>query len=408
LELQYQLTTPQKVNVKMDLQRQEKAMRPPKPKGVGAGAVAGAAPGAIAQNASLSWEDAWENVADYIRSAQPQSTKDLYERYQNDFKGFVELHGFELTGPGIEVWIAEYMRQRATGTGYGAGKRKLAPSTISSVVSGAIADLYRFAGIQPPTRTPMVTQLKKALRRLEPRASAAKEPLPIGYLKAVLMTCYREKTVSAYRDAVIMLVMFSCWLRQSEVMRLKPENVKYDKQMIDGKFRDCVTITVEHAKNDQERKGSKRTVPKQDNPMYCLYSAMKKYDEMRNKRYKLLVYNMQCNLKAGNQLSRVTATHILRRRLLKACPQFTKEDLKRYASNSLRKAGVTAALAKGADRLVVQLHGGWLSAQSVDSYYVPDKDAMGRMMDSILNGTEPRSDSDSEDGSDDDDPIEDL
>ena len=134
----------------------------------------------------------------------------------------------------------------------------------------------------------------------------------------------------------------------------------------------------------------------------CLYTTCQKYDAAGGCRYSTYFYNLQKNKNIGKPLSRTTPTAILRRRLKQIRPHWTKDDMKRYASNSLRKAGVTAALSKGADRLVVQRHGGWKSAQSLNSYYAHDIDAEARMMDSILNDTDARSDSDSDDDDADD------
>ena len=350
----------------------------------------------------MTFQDAFDTVTTFVRSAQPAGTRVLYERYQKDFGAFCEARGVTLTKSNADVWIALYMQERMTGTGYGAGKRLLAPSTVSSAVTGAIADIFRFEDMPPPTRSAIVSQVKRAARRSIHPKSKAKDAIPMDLLRAVLQKCYDLKSRKGYRDASILLVMFSCWLRQSEVMRLKPQNITYGRKPFRGQIRDVVTIEVEWAKNDQEHKGSFRTVPKNEsNPKMCPYTILKRYAQERNERYTLFFYNLQWNLKSGAALSSKTPTHILRSYLtqLKVSPS----EQKKYASNSLRKAGVTAAVASGADRVVIQRHAGWKSARTIESYNVGDPEAELALMDAILNGTEESDESDDDEVEDADD-----
>src|SRR6185437_3670338 len=148
-----------------------------------------------------------------------------------------------------------------TASGHGAGRKALAPSTIIGPVSGAMADIFRYDKGESAMNSNLIRNLKKAARRLHPQKSRAKEALPIKLLQQILQKCYDQKSLKGYRDAAIMMVMFTCWLRQSEVMRLQKSviastsNVAFGPKLFRGKARDCVTVTVEYAKNDQERKG---------------------------------------------------------------------------------------------------------------------------------------------------------
>ena len=91
-----------------------------------------------------------------------------------------------------------------------------------------------------------------------------------------------------------------------------------------------------------------------------------------------------------------TPTHILRNRLVEA--NVPKSELRKYASNSLRKGGATNAIVAGNDRTLVKQHGAWRSDAGVNAYISVDKSALASLVESIFL---PNEESDDEIGDDD-------
>jgi hypothetical protein len=170
------------------------------------------------------------------------------------------------------------------------------------------------------------------------------------------------------------------------VVALKPENIKRTFVKLKGEHvsRRAIEIDVTQAKNDQEGNGSQRLVPEVADKSLSLYDALDEYEQLRNKRYQFLFYNTAFNGHAGNQLASTTPSFVLRKRLTEA--KVSKNDLTKYASNSLRKGGATSAFSAGFDRLLVKKHGAWKSDAGVNAYITVDKSLLAELVDSILSG----------------------
>jgi integrase len=244
----------------------------------------------------------------------------------------------------------------------------------------------------------------QTVRKIAPKPNKAKLPLPIDTLKAVIARTKSSPLAMATttRDACMMLMQFAAFLRVSEVVNLKPSNVKLiELNMADRSTRGAVQITVERAKNDQAGRGSVRTVPKCDEPNLCLWSAVKRYLAYQNLDDRFpgsfkpttFFYNEQKGKNAGKPLSTDTPRNTLRKWLKEA--NVPSDELYNYATNSLRKAGVSRAYGKGVDILTIKRHGAWKS-DAVEKYIVISKDDECALIDAIT----------CDDADDDYDPIE--
>ena len=154
-----------------------------------------------------------------------------------------------------------------------------------------------------------------------------------------------------------------------------------------------MVVTVERGKNDQEGRGSQRTVPERPHDGdLCLYKAMRMYETVRDSKQELLFYNTQSRA-LGKRLASTTPTHALRSNL--QAGGMSKEEAQKYASNSLRKGGTTRAFAAGVDRLVIKRHGNWKS-DAVDAYITISTEEEAAMVDAIMNDSEEELDEDGE------------
>jgi hypothetical protein len=116
------------------------------------------------------------------------------------------------------------------------------------------------------------------------------------------------------------------------------------------------------------------------------------YETVRDGKQELLFYNTQPE-RLGKQLASTTPTHVLRNNL--KAGGMKAEEAKKYASNSLRKGGVSRAFAAGVDRLVIMRHGNWRSG-AVDAYISISTEDELAMVDAILREDESESEGEQE------------
>ena len=318
-------------------------------------------------------------LQEWFHLHQPATTKATYGTYKRQFIQFMTGKRYPLYGPDTGTYVSEFVMELSKGLG---GRKPLASSTILGPVAGAVADFYRFNDSEWPTVSKIFKQTKSVVKKTAPAKRHAKEPLPIDLLRRAVEVALKDTNkITGLRDACIMLIMYGGLLRQSEVVALKPINVTTTTVSVDGKLRSAISIRVEHAKNDQEGKGSDRIIPALPGNPLCLFAAIQSYHQNRVYSFKHLFYNVSKN-SHGQKLATNTPTHILRNRLAEA--NVPKSELVKYASNSLRKGGATNAIAAGNDRSLVKQHGAWRSDAGVNAYISVDKSALAELVQSIF------------------------
>ena len=286
-----------------------------------------------------------------------------------------------------DVYVASFLAHRAQGS------KPLAYTTLLGPVSGALFDLFRMDA-NNPTASALVRETKKAIKRVAPSPRKAKEALPLDLLRAALVQARADKDkFTGWRDACILLIMYTALLRQSEVMALERKDISFTSETttVSGKqqVRKGVSVFVRKAKNDQERKGSVRSVPEHEqDPYLCLRVALEKYLLLRDTRNPMLFYSKRVPASAGARgvgapLASTTPTFVLRHRLKQA--GLTDAQLEKYASNSLRKGGATRAFSAGVSKLTIMRHGAWRS-DAVDRYITVPVSEHWKLVDAILRG----------------------
>lgn len=317
-----------------------------------------------------------------FRDAQPMNTTSTYGVYQRQYKEFCKQKGWDWSHrDNRDAYVASFLQSRAK------GKDALSHRTLLGPVSGAIYDLFRMETDNPMSSV-LVKETKKMVKWIAPAPRKAKDPLPLEWLRKAVFAARRDKDqVRGWRDASILLIMYTALLRQSEVVKLEPADIRFDSYKEGKVTRSMVFVTVRKAKNDQERKGSERPVPEfPDDRALCLWVTLKKYMALRDGRNPNLFYNAKVPESRGarglaSALASTTPTFVLRERLEEA--GMAVSELSRYASNSLRKGGASRAFSAGVSRLAIKRHGAWRS-DAVDAYItVPMVDHIG-LVDAIL------------------------
>lgn len=318
----------------------------------------GSAPLPPPQPRTLSRDEIIHRLREFVVTGRPKGTGRTYDTYQRQFTEYCERNGWDPYAPNqADTYIASFLVDCTTRS------KPLAASTILGPVTGALADMYNLDDTEsqdkPPTQSVLVRALKRTIKRTAPHPKKAKAALTPELVRSVVLAARKDKdSTVGWRDVCVILTMYTALTRSSETMSLKPSNLQWSKSDEGKKTeRSGVVVVVERAKNDQEGKGQRRFVPQSNGePDLCLYRALRSYKPLIDGRASTAFYNAR----TFKPLSPATATHILRQRLSQA--GVSGPELSTYASNSLRKGGVTRALAAGVDVRAVMSFGWWKSS----------------------------------------------
>ena len=291
---------------------------------------------AFVTNKHLNLSDAHRlEVHKWIEHSRPENTVTTYSRYGKQYMDFAVANNLPLEDP---YTLASMMK-------HGLEDRGLGRSTLTSVLPSAVAHLFRYSD-ETPTQHPVVREAKKTVMRL---TSPSKQKLPVtpAQLVRIAATIKRNKFIHV-RDMFMMTLMFLGFLRESEVTQLKPENVW--EETIDGEA--VLFIFVVKAKNDQFSTGHTIVLGGDATSPICPIKWHRLY--RRFAKGKHLFYKANNRARAG--LAKTTPNAIIKKLL-----RTINVDPEPYGSHSLRRGGVTAAVAAGVDILVLARHGNWHS-----------------------------------------------
>lgn len=163
----------------------------------------------------------------------------------------------------------------------------------------------------------------------------------------------------ACRDLAMIIIMMTCFLRESELVRLGYSEVNIREEVIHGKRLEVLEVYVRKAKNDQAGQGHLIRVGASPSSPICpvWWTKLLKAKSRATVRSRL-VHDYE-----GNGLRPVTPCHIVQ----KWVERINETNSNRfgppsaYGSHSCRIGGVTAAHAAGVDMTLIQQHGNWKS-----------------------------------------------
>lgn len=313
-----------------------------------------------------------------ISKATPDTTKRTYDTYQRQYIAFCEANNYpDPLGKHMKLYISAFILNRSE------GPKALAFSTLKGPVRAALGALVPLQDDRPTTAQ-AVSKALYATKHTAPTRHAAKLPLPSDLLLKVVRACWSAHTTTATRDGAMFVFMALGLLRRSEAVALRKADVRERTvKSPDGSLQRCVEIAVLKAKNDQERKGSIRLLPAASNAAspVCPIGALLRLNTITtghadesplffnatDEKQKRSAHHVRMQPRA---LAPATPNRRLKRWL--AMCGVDAEEIKRYGSHSLRKAGATAAWAAHVPRLTIQRAGAWRS-DAVDSYITIDE-----------------------------------
>jgi integrase len=130
----------------------------------------------------------------------------------------------------------------------------------------AIALAHRSAGFDSPTEAPLVRRVARGLRRTHGKPAAAKDPVRVDDLFAMIHTLDLEDILDV-RDRALLLLGWAGAFRRSELVALDVADLR---EVPEG-----LVVTLRRSKTDQEGEGRKVGIPRARRPQLCPVAALK-------------------------------------------------------------------------------------------------------------------------------------
>jgi len=175
----------------------------------------------------------------WIRSNGVANTKATYKPYSRQYLEYCNTWDLSEESP---VSVSLFLR-------FGLEEKGWGRSTLTSVAPAAIADLFRFRGVEP-TKDPLVLATKKVIVGMT-KPSKGKRPLSRKQLERMVGAA--EPKAIDIRDILMFILMFGGFLRQSEVVGLRKTQVwvEFDEEL----EREVLYMYIDMSKTDQEKTG---------------------------------------------------------------------------------------------------------------------------------------------------------
>lgn len=235
-------------------------------------------------------------------------------------------------------------------------------STAGTVKSQVFAINYisKIAGYGPVSSFALTTYLEGAARLCAP-ANAQKRHFEKSHVFSVMAFLMPDSPFKLIRDVAMFVVAFFGFLRASELLALKCSDIAFTS--------DSMTLFVRKSKTDQMALGSTIAVARQDVRSSCPVALAERYVAERqvfvdhNRGFadaECLFFSLSGPSRpcSYDLFLRCVKSFVLR---LGLCPDS-------YGTHSLRSGGTTAAVSHGVDPRLIQSHGRWKCAKSMDIY----------------------------------------
>ena len=258
-----------------------------------------------------------------------------------------------------ETDIASYMAYMVT--------VKETPIGSVTLMLSAVADRMRFdADVEyHPWRGPFIDAMRKTLTPLAPKAQQkrAMSWTTLGHVAAAALEQARgaqreAERQRAWRDHCMIMLAYHCFLRTSEVARMRMDEVSFAQDDVAGERTLLLRVHVNRAcKNDAKREGHERLVAaKREDDQFCMVRCMQQWLQ-RRKEAGAADADPLFPKEGGGFMAADTP----RGRLMHWLRETGEADVSEYGFHSLRAGAVTEAASKGVPVQLLQQHGNWRS-----------------------------------------------
>ena len=283
-------------------------------------------------------------LADYLAASTAENTRRAYAGDFAHFAAWCAQYGAAPLPAAPEV-VALYLSALA---------ETHKPATLTRRVS-AIAAAHKAAGHESPTRSDVVRDALKGIRRTQGTAPDAKAPLTVADVRAITRE-HLPAGVKGTRDAALLLVGFAGGLRRSELVGIDVEHVAF--------VGEGVVITLPRSKTDQDGAGRPVAIP---------FGAHKDTCPVRA----LTAWIAAAGVEAGpvfrpvNRHGQIGAGRLSGRGVALVVKHYAAargRDARAYAGHSLRAGFATAAARGGASERDIMRQTGHKSEAMVRRY----------------------------------------
>jgi site-specific recombinase XerD len=295
------------------------------------------------QGAEVGPIPAMEQVRQYIRASKAEST---LRGYQSDWRAFCawcEVHGLRPLPAAPDV-VASYIAECA---------ERLKPGSIQRRLN-AIAEAHKATGAESPTRSPMVANTMKGIRRSLGTAAVQKAAALTQDIRA--MVAATDDGIIGARDRALTLLGFAGAFRRSELVGFDVEDCSFG--------RDGLTLTLRKSKTDQNAEGRKIGIPYGSNPDTCPVRTIQSWMELAGVSTGPLFRSI--NRHGQVQMGRLSAIDVAR--IVKKLVKRAGLDAAQYAGHSLRAGHAISAAIAGASERSIMNQTGHRSVQMVRRY----------------------------------------
>ena len=232
-------------------------------------------------------------IDEALADAHAPSTRRAYEHHWRMFQSYCRTHNYRALPADADV-VCEYLQalestviERKDGTqqiGYSISYMELAVKAIKFVHSKAVAVPEPVPGEapQPPLwEHPRLSEYLRGARNRNARDGRVEEepaePILLEQLRVLVADTSDSantwvKCLHARRDIAALLLAFSGGLRRSELVALRPCDVRAG---YNGRW----TLTVARSKTDQAGKGIVKALPRGENIATCVRCALVRWME---------------------------------------------------------------------------------------------------------------------------------
>ena len=287
--------------------------------------------------------DVEDQARAYVQAAKAANTRRAYAADWRDFTSWCEATGLPAL-PAAPETVTLYVTARAETSKVATIQRRLI----------AISQAHQASRLDSPTKSILVRETMKGIRRVKGTAQAGKAPTLTADIRA--MVAALSSSPIGDRDRALLLLGFAGAFRRSELVALDVADLQFNRQ--------GVVVTLRRSKTDQEGQGRAIGIPHGANAATCPVKALRAWlkaagiDEGPIFR----PVNRHGHI-APARLSAGAVADVVKR-----CARAAGLDPANYAGHSLRAGLATSAAAAGVSERAIMAQTGHRSVAIARRY----------------------------------------
>lgn len=287
--------------------------------------------------------DLHEQATDYIRQSKASNTWKAYKSDWQHFQVWCKDHQ-QISLPAAPETIVLYITNLASTHKTSTIQRRLA----------SIAQHHQGNGLSDPSKTALVKETWKGLRRVKGTSQTQKNPVLVEQLKEILFQL--PKTTKATRDKALLLIGLCGGFRRSELVSLNYEDIKF--------VREGMIITLRKSKTDQESQGRDIGLPYSRNKYLCPIHSLKDWLKLSNIKSGAIFRTI-------NRHQQILDSRLTSQSIALIVKEYVKDlglDSKLFAGHSLRAGLVTSLALAGLSESQIMRQSGHKSSAVLRRY----------------------------------------